>query len=166
MEIKDVPDKLKGADPAYNRLIANINTELKNHKRSAVHGCFAIYAGYLIVFQKTDFSHELLDAAAAFEISPDIGMLYANIEPLKAENAEFLQQRVTTQAATCKETLRLAKYFFDRLVKPRSTPARKKPFGTVAWSAPRRKSIYTATPIPSSAPSSRTYSLVSTPSSP
>ena len=78
LKIKKVADKLNGADPVYNRLIANINTELTNHKRSVLE-CFAIDAGYKIIFKKTDFSREVLDAAAAFELTPDIGMIYANI---------------------------------------------------------------------------------------
>ncbi len=45
LEVKEVADKLNGTDPVYNRLIANINTELKNHKRSVLE-CFAIDAGY------------------------------------------------------------------------------------------------------------------------
>ena len=117
LEVKEVADKLNDEDPVYNRLIAKINTELRNHKRSVLE-CFAIDAGYKIIFKKTDFSQEVLDAAAAFELTPDIGMIYANIKPLKEDKAEFLQQRVAAQAATGGETLRLAKFFFDKLFKP------------------------------------------------
>ena len=42
-------------------------------------------------------------------------MIYANIKPLKEDKAEFLQQRVAAQAAKGGETLRLAKFFFDKL---------------------------------------------------
>ena len=84
----------------------------------ADHKRFAIDAGYKIIFEKADFSQECLDAAAAFELTPDLGMLYENIKPLKSSKAEFLQQRVAAQAATCKETLRLARFFFDKLFKP------------------------------------------------
>jgi hypothetical protein len=117
MQAKVVPDRLNGADTTFNRLIANINTELQNHKRSVLE-CFAIDAGYKIKFEKTDFSQEVLDAAAAFELTPDTGMLYDNIKPISERKAEYLQQRVGAQAATTKETLRLARYFFDKLFKP------------------------------------------------
>ena len=42
-------------------------------------------------------------------------MLYDNIKPLSERKADFLQQRVAVQAATTTETLRLAKYFYDKL---------------------------------------------------
>jgi hypothetical protein len=114
---KAVPDRLNGSDDTFHRLIANINTELGNHKRSVLE-CFAIDAGYKIKFEKTDFSQEVLDAAKAFELTPDTGVLYDNIKPLSERKADFLQQRVAAQAATTTETLRLAKYFFDKLFKP------------------------------------------------
>jgi len=69
-----VSDMLNGADPAFNRLIANINTELKNQKRSVLEN-FAIDAGYKIIFEKTNCCQECLDAAAAFELTPDLGMI-------------------------------------------------------------------------------------------
>ncbi len=55
-------------------------------------------------------------------------MLYANIKPLKDDKAEFLQQRVAAQAATCGETLRLAKFFFDKLFKPEVDAGTKEAF--------------------------------------
>ncbi len=61
---------------------------------------------------------ELLDVAAAFELTPDTGMLYDNIKPISERKAEYLQQWFGTQAATTTETLRLARYFFDKLFKP------------------------------------------------
>jgi hypothetical protein len=36
MQAKVVPDRLNGADTTFNRLIANIDTELQNHKRSVL----------------------------------------------------------------------------------------------------------------------------------
>jgi hypothetical protein len=117
LQVKHVPDLLNGTDPTFNHLIASINTEHQNHKRSVLE-CFAIDAGYKIKFEKTDFSQEVLDAAKAFELTPDTGMLYENIKPLSERKADFLQQRVGAQAATTTETIRLARYFFDKLFKP------------------------------------------------
>ena len=49
LQVKHVPDLLNGRDPTFNRLIASINTEQHNHKRS-VFECVAIDAGYKIKF--------------------------------------------------------------------------------------------------------------------
>ena len=54
LKVKDVSDRLNGTDNTFNRLTANINTELKNHKRSELE-CFAIDAGYTFKLEKTDF---------------------------------------------------------------------------------------------------------------
>jgi hypothetical protein len=45
-------------------------------------------------------------------------MIYANIKPLRENKVDFLQQRVAASVATCGETLRLARFFFDKLFKP------------------------------------------------
>ncbi len=86
---KAAPDRLNGSDDTFNNIIANINTKLINHKRSVLE-CFAIDAGYKTKFEKTDFSQEVLDAAKAFELTPDTGMLYDNIKPLNDTKNEFL----------------------------------------------------------------------------
>ncbi len=65
MVVKALSDKLNGVDPVYHRLIANINTELFNHKRY-VPECIAIDAGYKIIYEKLDFTQDVLDAATAF----------------------------------------------------------------------------------------------------
>jgi len=44
-------------------------------------------------------------------------MLYDNIKPLRERKDDYLQQRIGAQAATTTETLRLAKYFYEKLVK-------------------------------------------------
>ena len=83
MEVKEIAHKLNGADPVYNRPIANINTELKNPTRSLLE-CFAIDACYKIIFKtKTDFSQGVLAATAAFEPTADIEMFYAKSSPSK-----------------------------------------------------------------------------------
>jgi hypothetical protein len=87
------------------------------HKRSVLE-CFAIDAEYKIKFEKTDSSQEVLDAAKAFELTSDTGMLCDNIKPLSEKKADFLQQRVAVQAATTTETLWLVRYFYDKLFKP------------------------------------------------
>ena len=88
-----------------------------NHKRSVLE-CFAIDAGYKIKSEKTDFSQEVLDAAKAFELTPDTGILYDKIKILGEIKADFLQQRIAVLAATTSEMLRLSGYFYDKLFKP------------------------------------------------
>ncbi len=82
---KAAPDRLNVSDDTFHRLIANINKEMMNHKRSVLE-CFAIDAGYKIIFK-------------AIELTPDTGMIYDNTKPTSERKAELLQQRVAMQAA-------------------------------------------------------------------
>ncbi len=87
-------------------------------------------------------------------------MLYVNIKPLKSSKAEFLQQRVAAQAAT----LRLARFFFDKLFKPEIDADTRGAF----WDSGLVGAVQSIHRYrdPASTPSSRTYATVSNQSLP
>ena len=103
-----------GTDPVYKNLIANCNTELQNSCRTTLE-CFAIDAGYKIKADKPGFSTRVMQLAESTQLQHDLGMKYENIEAISPNKAEFLRQKVTSQAATTKEMICLDKYYFDRL---------------------------------------------------
>jgi hypothetical protein len=49
------------------------------------------------------------------ELHHDLGLKYENIDAISPNKADFLRQKVASQAATSKEMLCLEKYYFDRL---------------------------------------------------
>jgi hypothetical protein len=110
---KHVPDMIE-TDPLYTTLIKSCNTELHNNARRVLE-CYAIDTGYDIKADKLGFSAAVTRLAEETELHHDLGLKYENIEAISANKAEFLRQKVTSQAVTSKEMLCLEKYYFDRL---------------------------------------------------
>jgi hypothetical protein len=110
---KPVNDTIE-TDPVYINLVNNYNTELLNISHAALE-CFATDAGKVLKADTHGFSAKVMRLAERTELHHALGMKYEKIEAISANKAEFLRQKVASQAAITNEMLCIEKYYFDRL---------------------------------------------------